>query len=80
MKENQMKLVINEHAETQLSNACLPDVLSVADVQRIFGVGRISVYHLIESGQLSAFRMGRIYKIPKVSVEKFLKEWTGDFK
>lgn len=75
-----MKLAINKHAETQLSNACLPDVLSVADVQRIFGVGRISVYHLIESGQLSAFRMGRTYKIPKASAEKFLKEWHGDFK
>lgn len=75
-----MKLTISKHAETQLSNTRLPDVLSVADIQKIFGIGRISVYHLIELGQLPAFRMGRTYKIPKSSAERFLKEWCGDFK
>ena len=75
-----MKLTISKYAETQLSPPCLPDILSVADIQKIFGIGRISVYHLIESGQLPAFRMGRTYKIPKSSAEKFLKEWNGDFK
>lgn len=68
-----MKLTINPYALKQLERCEYADVLTVKDAQTILGIGRISVYHLIESQQVQAFQIGKTYKIPKKEVEKFLK-------
>jgi len=74
-----MKMIISEFAEDRLAMSDLPGVLTVKDVQQVLGVGRISVYNLIEAGRLRAFKMGRVYKIPKGAVIEFLKdERKGD--
>lgn len=67
-----MKLVINPQAITQLDDPKYTDVLSVKDVQQILGICRISVYNLIQSGQIEAFQIGRTYMIPKQAVQAFL--------
>lgn len=76
-----MQLVINqEEAYKHLQNINCADVLSVKDVQKILGICRISVYHLIQSQQLDAFRIGRVYMIPKQAVVQFLISRKGDEK
>ena len=75
-----MKLQINHHASKRLADANLPDVLSVKEVRGILGIGRVGVYQLIEAGELTAFQMGRTYKIPKQAMEHFLGTWEGDRK
>ncbi|MDL2288233.1 helix-turn-helix domain-containing protein [Oscillospiraceae bacterium OttesenSCG-928-F05] len=45
-----------------------PDVLHVRDVQDILSISRHQVYHLIESKQIRGIKVGKSYKIPKVSV------------
>lgn len=68
-----MKLTINSNALQNLECNDCPDVLTTKQAQAILGIGRISVYHLIESGQIDAFQIGRTYKIPKKSLRKFLE-------
>lgn len=69
-----MKLVISPNALETLCQPALPDVLTVHQVQAALGIGRVSIYNLIESGQLQAFRIGRAYKIPKKSLIILLTE------
>lgn len=68
-----MKLTIDPNALQKLEHTDYPDVLTTKEAQVILGIGRISVYNLIESGQIEAFQIGRTYKIPKKSLIKFLK-------
>lgn len=69
-----MVLKILPESLQNLENQKYPDVLTVKQAQTALGIGRISVYNLIESGQLQAFRIGRAYKIPKKSLIIFLTE------
>lgn len=50
------------------------DILTVPEVSELLCVGKNRVYSLLESGQLKGFRIGRIWKIPKESVELFVRE------
>ena len=47
------------------------DVLTVKGVQKMLGISRHQVYHLIESGKIRGIKLGKSYKIPKVSVIGF---------
>lgn len=69
-----MKLAISPNALENLCQPAFPDVLTVHQAQTALGIGRVSIYNLIESGQLQAFRIGRVYKIPKKSLIIFLTE------
>lgn len=73
-----MILKITPNAEKHLQNTKCPDVLSIGEVREILGIGRVSVYNLIESHQLYAFRMGRVYQVPKSAVERFLSDREED--
>lgn len=37
-------------------------------------IGRNAAYHLLATGQLKGFRIGRIWKIPKESVNLYIRE------
>ena len=45
-----------------------PDVLDAAQTGKVLGVSQKTVYNLIRDGKLSAIKVGRAYKIPKVSI------------
>lgn len=49
------------------------DVISVNELCEILGIGRNRAYELLQTNQIKGFQMGRPWKIPKVSVEKYLK-------
>lgn len=72
-----MKLEISPEASEHLQKSNYADILSVKDAQKILGVCRVSVYHLIESRQLNAFRIGRVYMIPKQAIAQFLMNRKG---
>lgn len=73
-----MILKIAPNAVNRLQKPQYPDVLSISEVREILGIGRISVYNLIESHQLYAFRMGRVYQVPKSAVARFLSDREED--
>ena len=49
------------------------DVLTLDDVCEILMIGRNRARELLVSGQISAFRLGRMWKIPKIAMEEYLK-------
>ena len=55
-----------------------PDVLTPEECMNVLAIGRNSIYKLLNSGRLSAFRIGNKYRIPKASVEAFLKKCYTD--
>lgn len=51
----------------------MPDVLTVADLQRVLQIGRSAAYQLIKTNQLKYIRIGRSIRIPKSYVEEFIR-------
>ena len=49
-----------------------PDVLTVANLQKMLRIGRHEVYRLILSGKLYALKIGKSYRIPKVKAIDYL--------
>lgn len=50
-----------------------PDILTVRDVAKILKIGINSAYMLIKSGEIASHKIGRIYRIPKVCLIKYLR-------
>ncbi|MCC8051421.1 MAG: helix-turn-helix domain-containing protein [Clostridiales bacterium] len=48
------------------------DILSVSDTAKVLCTGKNRIYELLEDGKLNGFRIGRVWKIPKQSLEKFI--------
>jgi excisionase family DNA binding protein len=46
-------------------NQSYPDVLNVADIQQILGIGRRQAYELVNSGQFHVVRVGKSIRILK---------------
>lgn len=51
-----------------------PDILSVEQMQKVLGICRSIAYKLLKTGEIKAFKIGRIYKIPKKSVIDYIKK------
>ena len=49
-------------------------LLTVGEVAGIMRVSNMTVYRLIKSGQLSAIRVGKNYRIRRVDVDKYLTD------
>ena len=56
----------------RLMFADYPDVIGVAELQTMLGVGRKLAYRLINGGDIEALQIGRTYKIPKANVIAYL--------
>lgn len=48
------------------------DLLGVDEFCEILGIGKNRAYNILNSGELKAFRIGRVWKIPKVAVENYI--------
>ena len=53
------------------------EVLSVDDVMELLYIGRNSAYRLLRSGELKAFRVGRVWRIPRSSLSEFIVTRCG---
>lgn len=49
-----------------------PDVLHVRDIQKILCISKHQVYRLIVSGAIRGIKVGKSYKIPKISIIDYL--------
>ncbi|MDL2252746.1 helix-turn-helix domain-containing protein [Ruminococcaceae bacterium OttesenSCG-928-A11] len=50
-----------------------PDVLDVKQVSKLMGVSTKTVYKLIKDGSLSSLRVGREFRVTKVTLMKYMK-------
>ena len=53
------------------------DLLTVDEACEILKVGHNTLYSLLGKGELKGFRCGRVWKIPKLAVEKYILENSG---
>ena len=52
----------------------LPIVLRVEDLMQVLDIGRTTAYELLRSGKIPSIRVGKQIRIPKQSVEEYLKK------
>jgi excisionase family DNA binding protein len=50
-----------------------PDIVTVAQLQKMLGVGRNTAYGLINKNMIPSIRIGSVHKIPKINVIKYIK-------
>lgn len=49
-------------------------LVSIEDLCQMLDIGKNSAYDLLKHKQLKSFRIGKKYKIPKQSVEEYVRE------
>lgn len=49
------------------------DMISIDDLCEMLTVGKNTAYHLLKANQIKAFRIGRIWKIPRKSVSEYVE-------
>lgn len=55
-----------------------PDILSVEEACEALRVGYNAMYELLNSGKVKAFKNGRVWRIPKVSLQEYIAKITID--
>jgi excisionase family DNA binding protein len=60
----------------QSSDAPLSQVrfLTVAEVAALMRVSKMTVYRLVHSGEMTAVRVGRSYRVPEKAVHDYLRD------
>lgn len=48
------------------------DMISIDELCEILMVGKNTAYSLLKTGQIHAFKIGRIWKIPRDSVSEYI--------
>ncbi len=52
--------------------------LTVAEVATLMRVSKMTVYRLLHSGELTAVRVGRSFRVPEHAVDAYLKGAFGE--
>lgn len=50
------------------------DMVTVEEMQKMIGVGKNTAYNLLKHEDIKCFRIGRNWKIPKESVEEYVRK------
>lgn len=53
------------------------DIMSVFDAAEALCVGKNRIYELLAAQKIKGFRIGRVWKIPRESVKKYILEQSG---
>ncbi len=53
------------------------DILTAYEAMDYLGIGENALYRLLKSGELGAFRIGRIWKIPRKELDKYIDKSVG---
>ena len=49
-------------------------LITVEELCEVLMIGKNAAYQLLRSGKIKCFRIGRIWKIPKESLNKYIRE------
>lgn len=50
------------------------DMVTVEEMQKMIGVGKNTAYNLLKENKIKCFRIGRNWKIPKESIENYIRK------
>jgi len=51
-----------------------PDVVSVAQLQTMLNIGKNTAYALLKENKIKSIRIGKVHKIPKINIIKYLQD------
>ena len=60
----------DDEEELEIEN----EYLTPLEVQQLLYIGRNTFYKLVNSGELPAFRVGKLWRVSRQSVEEFAKK------
>jgi excisionase family DNA binding protein len=63
-------MVAHGHHEPRLGEVRF---LTVAEVATLMRVSKMTVYRLVHSGELTAVRVGRSFRVPEQAVQEYLR-------
>lgn len=63
-------MVTHRHHEPRLGEVRF---LTVAEVAALMRVSKMTVYRLVHSGELTAVRVGRSFRVPEQAVQDYLR-------
>ena len=49
------------------------EIMQIEEVMGYLNIGKNTMYGLLKSGELNAFKIGKVWKIPKASVEDYVR-------
>ena len=52
------------------------DILTVEELCEVLRIGKTTAYKLLKNKDIKSIKIGKIYKIPKKSVRKYLEQNT----
>lgn len=50
------------------------DLITIDELCDLLMIGRTTAYKLLQTGEIKAFKIGKVWKISKASVERYIKE------
>lgn len=59
-----------------MSQDLYDEMITLDDLCEILAIGKNTAYHLLQTGAIDAFKIGRIWKIPKNSVSEYIKKMS----
>lgn len=48
------------------------DLITIKELCKILSIGRNTAYKLLNENKIKAFRIGKVWKIPKIAVKEFI--------
>ena len=53
------------------------DLITIDELCNILSIGRNAAYGLLKEEKIKAFRIGKVWKIPKMAVNEYILEQSG---
>lgn len=50
------------------------EIMRFEEVMEFLNIGKNTLYTLLNNGEINAFKIGKVWKIPKKSVEEYITE------
>lgn len=54
------------------------DMITIDDLCEMLTIGKNTAYNLLKTKQIQAFKIGRIWKIPRESVSKYVQSFLEE--
>lgn len=54
------------------------EIMQFEEVMRYLDIGKNTLYGLLKSGEINAFKIGKVWKIPRKSVEDYINKSLSD--
>ena len=54
-----------------------PVLITIDELCEVLMIGKNTAYQLLTSGKIKSFRIGRAWKIPRESLDDFIKQQTN---